>query len=188
MHMYFLMFHVLVHLSISIEEKGWIKIPCRANTEKGVKYRRINWYKVEGASDVLTGLVSKNLMKNTTTLYKFAAHSYEIGEDNSLLIPAVTQNDCGTYRCTLWPPLGHYIQEVNIEYSEGCIKPHVHAVGQVDALHANYDFKVLIVPCTVWACAVVIMFFTLKATVKNKKKRLVKLYALFDVKKTFSSL
>lgn len=58
----------------------------------------------------------KDLLKNITTLYKFANHSYEVGEDNSLLVPASAELDCGIYRCTLWPPLGHYIQEANTKY------------------------------------------------------------------------
>lgn len=36
----------LIHLSVSIKEHHWIKIPCRAIIEQGVKYRRITWYKV----------------------------------------------------------------------------------------------------------------------------------------------
>ncbi|KAK7135721.1 hypothetical protein R3I94_014403 [Phoxinus phoxinus] len=119
LHIIFLMFH-LVYFSMSNEEQRWIKIPCHANIEEGVKYRRITWYKVAAGSDVLDGLVLKDLLKNITTLFKFAHHSYEVGEDNSLLVPGVTaEEDCGVYRCTLWPPLGHYIQEGNTEYSAG---------------------------------------------------------------------
>lgn len=81
-----------------------------------VCYKRKLILQVEEGSDVLTGLVSKDLLKNIRTLFKFANQSYEVGEDNSLLVPGPTEEDCGVYRCTLWPPLGHYIQEGNTEY------------------------------------------------------------------------
>lgn len=77
---------------------------------------KLTFLQVEEGSDVLTGLVLKDLLKNITTLYKFANYSYELAEDNSLLVPSSAKVDCGIYRCTLWPPLGHYIQEGNTDY------------------------------------------------------------------------
>lgn len=71
---------------------------------------------VEEGSDVLTGLVLKDLNKNTSVLFKFASHSYVVGEDNSLQFSRTAREDCGIYRCTLWPPLGHYIQEHEYKY------------------------------------------------------------------------
>ncbi len=82
----------------------------------GYCLQKLTFLQVEEGSDVLTGLVLRDLLKNITTLYKFANYSYELGEDNSLLIPSSAKVDCGIYRCTLWPPLGHYIQEGNSEY------------------------------------------------------------------------
>lgn len=150
---------------MSNKEQRWIKIPCHANIEQGVKYRRITWYKVEEGSDVLAGLVLKDLLKNITTLFKFAHHSYEVGEDNSLLVPGPAEEDCGVYRCTLWPPLGHYIQEGNTEYYSDCIKPQVQVVSsKKDTLSANHQF--IIVGCVLSACAV-IMFLYLKMIKKN---------------------
>lgn len=58
----------------------------------------------------------KNLRDNQSTVYQGANHSYAVGEGLSLLLPASAQRDCGTYQCTLWPPLGHYIQEGQYEY------------------------------------------------------------------------
>lgn len=58
----------------------------------------------------------KNLRDNQSTVYQGANHSYAVGEGHSLLLPASAQRDCGTYQCTLWPPLGHYIQEGQYEY------------------------------------------------------------------------
>lgn len=71
---------------------------------------------VEEDPDVLTGLVLKDLNKNITILFKFARHSYVVGDDNSLQFSSSAGKDCGNYRCTLWPPLGHYIQEKDYEY------------------------------------------------------------------------
>lgn len=164
LHIYFIIFH-LIHLSVSIKERHWIKIACPASIEQGLKYRRITWYKVEEGSDVLTGLVLKDLLKNITTLYKFANYSYEVGEDNSLLVPSSAKVDCGVYRCTLWPPLGHYIQEGNTDYySADCIKPQLHD------LPASDRFKYIIIPCVLMACAAVIMFLNIKMIKKTKEK------------------
>ncbi|XP_077079462.1 uncharacterized protein LOC143732356 isoform X2 [Siphateles boraxobius] len=167
LHIYFLMFH-LVYFSMSIEEQRWIKIPCHANIEQGVKYRRITWYKVKESSDVLAGLVSKDLLKNITRLFKFAHHSYEVGEDNSLVVPGTAEEDCGVYRCTLWPPLGHYIQEGNTDYySADCIKPQVQAVSsKKDTLSANHQFIIVGCVLSLVSCAV-IMFLNLKLIKKN---------------------
>lgn len=162
----------LIHLSVSIKEHHWIKIPCPASIEQGVKYRRITWYKVEEGSDALTGLVWKDLLKNITALYKFANYSYEVGEDNSLLVPSSAKVDCGIYRCTLWPPLGHYIQEGNTGYYlADCIKPQVQAVScKKHDLSANHRFKYIIIPCLLMACAAVIMFLNIKMIKKTKEK------------------
>lgn len=82
----------------------------------GYCLKKLTFLQVEEGSDVLTGLVLRDLLKNITTLYKFANYSYELGEDNSLLVPSSAKVECGMYRCTLWPPLGHYIQEGNSDY------------------------------------------------------------------------
>lgn len=71
---------------------------------------------VEVGSEVLTGLVTKDLHTQETVLYKFANQSYEVRDDYSLLLLEAGQSDCGCYRCTLWPPLGHYIQDGDYEY------------------------------------------------------------------------
>lgn len=71
---------------------------------------------VELGSEVLTGLVMKDLLTQETVLYKFANQSYEVEDDYSLLLPEAVQTDCGRYRCTLWPPVGHYIQDGDYEY------------------------------------------------------------------------
>ncbi|KAI5095153.1 hypothetical protein C0J45_15228, partial [Silurus meridionalis] len=91
------------------------EIPCQAKRESEVQYRRITWYKVQKGSEVLTGLVTKDLHTQKTVLYKFVNRSYEVKDDYSLLFPNAGQSDCGHYRCTLWPPVGHYIQEGDYE-------------------------------------------------------------------------
>lgn len=161
----------MIDLSISMKEQHWIKIPCPASIEQGVEYRKITWYKVEEDSDVLTGLVLKDFLKNITTLYKFANYSYEVGEDNSLLVPSSAKVDCGMYRCTLWPPLGHYIQEGNTDYySADCIKPQLQVVSfKKHILPASDRFKYIIIPCVLMACAAVIMFLNIRMIKKTKE-------------------
>ncbi|KAG7472038.1 hypothetical protein MATL_G00104330 [Megalops atlanticus] len=97
------------------------KLPCEAQLEKGLRYRKVTWYKVDKD---LTGLVLKNLYTNKTTIYKSANHSYQVGEDLSLFLPSPALSDCGRYRCTLWPPVGHQIREGDYRfYPAGCPKP-----------------------------------------------------------------
>ncbi|KAG5281704.1 hypothetical protein AALO_G00047870 [Alosa alosa] len=99
-----------------------LSIPCKAHSVQGVQYRKISWYKVIGPE--YRGLVMKNLHDNHTTVYRGANHSYEVGAEFSLLLPEPALGDCGTYQCTLWPPLGHYIQEGQYEYyPAGCLRP-----------------------------------------------------------------
>ncbi|KAL6459062.1 hypothetical protein MHYP_G00325340 [Metynnis hypsauchen] len=115
----------LLGLTVSVhDEQLYIRIPCQANVEPGLQYRKISWYKVKEESDGLIGLVIKDLHTHETVLYKFANQSYEVGDDYSLLLPEFSEKDCGHYRCTLWPPLGHYIQDGDQEfYQFGCSKP-----------------------------------------------------------------
>ncbi|KAM9474762.1 uncharacterized protein Hap1MRO34_010760 [Clarias gariepinus] len=116
----------LLELSMSVRvDQSFITIPCQAKRESDVQYRRIAWYKVEVGSGVLTGLVIKDLHTKETILYKFANQSYEVADDYSLLVPEAGKRDCGHYRCTLWPPLGHYIQDGDYEYYPlGCSRHH----------------------------------------------------------------
>ncbi|KAK3566515.1 hypothetical protein QTP86_034025 [Hemibagrus guttatus] len=111
------MFVNLLQLSVSVRnDHSFITIPCQAKRESDVQYRRLSWYKVEVGSEVLTGLVTKDLHTHETVLYKFANQSYKVKDDYSLLLPEAEKRDCGHYRCTLWPPLGHYIQNGDYEY------------------------------------------------------------------------
>ncbi|KAG7332568.1 hypothetical protein KOW79_004402 [Hemibagrus wyckioides] len=118
----------LLQLSVSVRNgHSFITIPCQAKRESDVQYRRISWYKVEVGSEVLTGLVTKNLHTHETVLYKFANQSYTVKDDYSLLLLEAEKRDCGHYRCTLWPPLGHYIQNGDYEYYPldlDCSRPH----------------------------------------------------------------
>ncbi|TSN76515.1 Transcription factor 15 [Bagarius yarrelli] len=107
----------LLQMSLSAQkEQSFITIPCQAKREAEVQYRRITWYKVEIGSNDLIGLVMKNLNTQETVLYKFTNQSYEVEDDYSLLLPEAGKSDCGHYRCTLWPPVGHYIQDGDYEY------------------------------------------------------------------------
>ncbi|KAJ8258150.1 hypothetical protein GJAV_G00193700 [Gymnothorax javanicus] len=119
-----------VMLLWSHECKTTEKIPCQAHREPGLLYRKISWYKVE---EGMTGLVLKNLNSSKMFLFKWANHSYDIGEDLSLILPNSALNECGTYHCTLWPPLGHKIQEGEYTYyHSGCPEsPEAHLTNAV---------------------------------------------------------
>ncbi|KPP62289.1 hypothetical protein Z043_119535, partial [Scleropages formosus] len=98
-------------------------LPCKVHVELGLQYRKVSWYKVD-EDDGFTGLVLKNLQTNETLLYKSAQHSYQVGEDYSLILSNSSLSDCGRYRCTLWPPVGHQIKEGDYDfYPRGCPQP-----------------------------------------------------------------
>ncbi|KAF7695460.1 hypothetical protein HF521_007183 [Silurus meridionalis] len=90
------------------------QVPCKVELEQGVQYRRITWYKVSFRSDMLVGLVMKDIRSNKTQLYKFVNHSYQIGDDLSLLhVPEHSPEECEIYRCSVWPPVGHRILQTD---------------------------------------------------------------------------
>lgn len=176
-NMFIIVLYLVIHISIAIEEER-ITIPCHANTEQGVQYRKITWYKVEEGSDVLTGLVLKDLHKNITVLFKFANHSYVVGEDNSLQFLSAAGESCGIYRCTLWPPLGHYIQEKDYEYySADCIEPQLQPVlssSRNNDVPVMNHLKFLIIPCVLLACSVLIFLVNLKMMNRAKNRSNIK--------------
>lgn len=66
------------------------------------------------------GLVMKDIHTNTTHLYKFANHSYKVGNDLSLLhVPERSQDECEMYRCCVWPPVGHRILQSDYSLPQG---------------------------------------------------------------------
>ncbi|TRY57623.1 hypothetical protein DNTS_021057 [Danionella cerebrum] len=155
------------------EKAVCVEIPCRANAEPGTNYRKISWYKVETDSDALTGLVQKDLVKNITTLFKFANQSYEVNEDNSLLLPSATKEDCGVYKCILWPPVGRYIQKGNSDYFQAdCIQPELQAVnGKKDALPANHSK--IIVSCVMVTCFCVLGLCLVLSRTKTERQNMI---------------
>lgn len=71
-------------------------------------------------SGSLVGLAMKDIHTNTTQLYKFANHSYQIGNDLSLLhVPKHSQEECELYRCCVWPPVGHHILQSEYSLPQG---------------------------------------------------------------------
>ncbi|XP_066500688.1 uncharacterized protein [Hoplias malabaricus] len=165
-----------VCLTVSVHDGQRIKqtrIPCTANTEKGLQYRKISWYKVEEESNELTGLVIKDLRTSETVLYKFAKHSYEVGEDYSLLIPEFGERDCGNYRCTLWPPVGHQIQDGNFGfYPLGCSKPlQWNTVGEMTRPPINNIPLFLIISVLLVSVSIAIVYLCWKRTKWNRKTK-----------------
>ncbi|XP_066539745.1 uncharacterized protein [Hoplias malabaricus] len=100
---------------------------CLAETEAGVQYKHVIWYKVNTApSRKLTGLVMKRLTENNSNIerYKGLNRDVEIlGDSQDLLLTNVTLQDAGRYLCFLSAPLGHQNREREIHLSVyGCPK------------------------------------------------------------------
>ncbi|KAM9476255.1 uncharacterized protein Hap1MRO34_011866 isoform 2-T2 [Clarias gariepinus] len=107
-----------------------LQVPCTVNLEEGVAYHIVTWYKVSVGNGSMAGLVRKDLRTNTTQLYKFANHSYKIGNDLSLLhVPEQNQKECEIYRCCVWPPVGHRILQSDFSLPQGCQS---NAVGKTE--------------------------------------------------------
>ncbi|MCI4380731.1 hypothetical protein PGIGA_G00243310 [Pangasianodon gigas] len=117
MRQYLILFLIFPMPDVSLS----LQVPCIVNLEEGVEYRKITWYKVSVGSGSLMGLVMKDIRTNTTQLYKFANHSYQIGNDLSLLhVPERHQEECEIYRCCVWPPVGHRILQSDYSLPQGC--------------------------------------------------------------------
>ncbi|XP_060776678.1 CD83 antigen [Neoarius graeffei] len=88
---------------------------CWATSKPSVQYQSVTWYKVsEAPSGKLTGLVIKKLTHRNSTVrkYKGVERDLRVLEDSqSLVLPNVTLQDAGRYRCFLSAPLGHKNQE-----------------------------------------------------------------------------
>uniref|UniRef100_A0AAR2JN06 Ig-like domain-containing protein n=1 Tax=Pygocentrus nattereri TaxID=42514 RepID=A0AAR2JN06_PYGNA len=166
----------LLGLTVSVhDEQLSIRIPCQAKVEPGLQYRKISWYKVKEESDGLIGLVIKDLHTHETVLYKFANQSYEVGDDYSLLLPEFSEKDCGHYRCTLWPPLDHYIQDGDYEfYQFGCSKPPLQSktvTGEKTRTSVNNIPLFLIISGVLAFANVVIIYLSWRRITWNKKAK-----------------
>lgn len=74
----------------------------------------------EAPSRQLTGLLMKRLTHHNSTVqrYKDVERDLELSEDSqSLILPNVTLQDAGRYRCSLFAPLGHQNQEGDVHLS-----------------------------------------------------------------------
>ncbi|XP_062848370.1 CD83 antigen [Trichomycterus rosablanca] len=95
---------------------------CYASFIPGVRYRSVVWYKVGeppqvDANPQLTGLVMKKLTPHNSTVlrYKGFVRDMEmLGDSQSLVLPNVTLQDAGRYRCFLSAPLGHWNQNGDV--------------------------------------------------------------------------
>ncbi|KAM9488719.1 CD83 antigen [Clarias gariepinus] len=94
-------------------------LKCSATSKPGVQYRLVIWYKVNYTpSRKLTGLVMKNLTHHNSNLkrYEGVERDLQLLEDSqSLVLPNVTLQDAGTYLCMLFAPVGHQIEEGQIQ-------------------------------------------------------------------------
>ncbi|XP_043946059.1 uncharacterized protein LOC122817012 isoform X2 [Protopterus annectens] len=91
------------------------EIPCTAWREPNVQYRRVSWYKVNSDSS-LSSLINKSLrVNNSTILYTSVKKAYKINENCSLTLPGIESEDLGIYRCLLWAPVGHKMQNGDVK-------------------------------------------------------------------------
>ncbi|KAK3552009.1 hypothetical protein QTP70_031605 [Hemibagrus guttatus] len=92
-----------------------VLLRCMATSKPGVQYRTVIWYKVsEAPSHQLTGLVMKRLTHHNSSVQKYKGVERDLkllGDSQSLILPNVTLEDAGRYRCFLSAPLGHQNQE-----------------------------------------------------------------------------
>ncbi|MCI4374051.1 hypothetical protein PGIGA_G00001580 [Pangasianodon gigas] len=91
---------------------------CWATSKPGVQYRSVIWYKVsEAPSRQLTGLAMKRLTHHNSTVQRYKGVERDLkllADSQSLVLPNVTLQDAGRYRCFLSAPLGHQNQEGEI--------------------------------------------------------------------------
>lgn len=94
---------------------------CRATSKPGVQYRSVIWYKVSDApSRQLTGLVMKKLTHLNSTIQRYKGVERDLkllADSQNLILPNVTLQDAGRYRCFLSAPIGHQNQEGEIHLS-----------------------------------------------------------------------
>ncbi|KAL4623720.1 hypothetical protein GN956_G18314 [Arapaima gigas] len=152
-----------------------ITLPCKVQVEVALQYRKVTWYKVDEDGSGITGLVLKNLQTNETRLYKSAQRSYQVGEGYTLILTNSSAQDCGKYRCTLWPPVGHQIKEGDYDfYLEGCPQPANAQRADVppSKLHSSVqrDSTVSVVVGLVTAVLVLIVVLGVLAVMINNPK------------------
>ncbi|KAF4087952.1 hypothetical protein AMELA_G00076890 [Ameiurus melas] len=102
---------------------------CLATSKPGVQYRSVIWYKVSDApSRQLTGLVMKKLTHLNSTIQRYKGVERDLkllADSQNLILPNVTLQDAGRYRCFLSAPIGHQNQE-------GEVHLNVYAVPSTD--------------------------------------------------------
>ncbi|KAG7336258.1 hypothetical protein KOW79_000951 [Hemibagrus wyckioides] len=123
-----------------------VLLRCLATSKPGVQYRTVIWYKVsEAPSHHLTGLVMKRLTHHNSTVqkYKGVERDLKLLEDSqSLILPNVTLEDAGRYKCFLSAPLGHQNQEgeVHLRVYDGLNEDE----GTSKEQHAIYEIVAII--------------------------------------------
>lgn len=98
----------------------------------------------EAPSGKLTGLVIKKLTHRSSTVrkYKGVERDLRVLEDSqSLVLPNVTLQDAGRYRCFLSAPLGHQNQEgeTHLKVYGECNDMKTHTFNMVSRHNLNLD-------------------------------------------------
>ncbi|KAK3540338.1 hypothetical protein QTP70_029576 [Hemibagrus guttatus] len=166
MRHYLMLFLVFPMSDVSLS----LQVPCIVNLEEGIEYQKITWYKVSVESGTLIGLVRKDIRTNTTQLYKFANHSYQIGNDLSLLhVPEHSQGECEMYRCSVWPPVGHRILKSDYSLPQGCNADEMTKISS--QLQGTHEVKSTHVPRALTAGVLVLAILNITALVCICKQR-----------------
>ncbi|GCB79879.1 CD83 antigen-like isoform X1 [Scyliorhinus torazame] len=113
---------VLLHLHADAVTEVFIRLgeiaelPCEASYVPEVQYRAISWYKVADDGFSLSGIVRRDFRENISRKYLGFDGSVEVASAKpyALTIHNVSGEDMGTYRCSMWAPLGKRNKEADM--------------------------------------------------------------------------
>ncbi|XP_078097518.1 CD83 antigen-like isoform X2 [Mustelus asterias] len=92
------------------------KLPCDASCVSEVEYRAVSWYKVADDGFSLSGIVRRDFKENISREYLGFDGSVEVTSTSPyfLTIHNISGKDLGTYRCSIWAPLGERNKQADV--------------------------------------------------------------------------